>query len=298
MVGSTTSRAAEVLDRLVQEQQRRPLFRRELSGSDPDPDLAHAHGATEHMAETSTRRNRSPRIPLGALVVLAVLLVAGVAILGRGHLGRPAPLDERLPIASDESRGSAGAPTTTNESGVVADPSVVAATGAAASTGATASQPVFVHVAGAVASPGVVQLPGGSRVVDAVSAAGGLRPDADPERVNLAAPLLDGSRIVVPAVGQPLPNEMATVPPPGDAAVPGAGGGAAGGAATTSAPLDLNTATLDQLDELPGVGPSTAQAILDHRQSNGRFTSVDSLLDVRGIGDAKLEAIRDLVSAS
>jgi len=292
MVGSTTSRAAEVLDRLVQEQQRRPLFRRELSGSDPDPDLAHAHGATEHMAETSTRRNRSPRIPLGALVVLAVLLVAGVAILGRGHLGRPAPLDERLPIASDESRGSAGAPTTTNESGVVADPSVVA------STGAAASRPVFVHVAGAVASPGVVQLPGGSRVVDAVSAAGGLRPDADPERVNLAAPLLDGSRIVVPAVGQPLPNEMATVPPPGDAAVPGAGGGAAGGAPTASAPLDLNTATLDQLDELPGVGPSTAQAILDHRQSNGRFTSVDSLLDVRGIGDAKLEAIRDLVSAS
>ncbi len=152
------------------------------------------------------------------------------------------------------------------------------------------------HVAGAVTAPGVVRLSSGSRVVDAVTAAGGLRADADPDRVNLAAPLTDGQRVVVPVLGQPVPPET------------DGGGGAAGtrrgrGAMVVSprarppGPVDLNTATAEELDTLPGVGPSTAAAIIDHRESSGPFRSVDALLDVRGIGEAKLEALRDLVTA-
>ena len=126
-------------------------------------------------------------------------------------------------------------------------------------------------------------LPGGARVVDAVEAAGGLAPSADPARVNLAALLADGQRVYVLAVG-----EDAALAAPGDAAT-GPGTPAAG-------PVNLNTADSAALDSLPGIGPATAAAILEHRAKVGRFTSVDQLLDVPGIGEAKLEALRDLVT--
>lgn len=142
------------------------------------------------------------------------------------------------------------------------------------------------HVAGAVVRPGVVSLASGSRVVDAVNAAGGLGAGADPDRVNLAAPLTDGERLMVPLVGQPVPEAV-------PAQVPGAGAGTS--TAGPGAPVDLNTASAEQLDSLPGIGPSTAAAIIAHREKNGPFRSVDGLLDVRGIGDAKLEVLRDLV---
>jgi len=140
---------------------------------------------------------------------------------------------------------------------------------------------VVVQAAGAVQHPGLYRLPPASRVDDLVTAAGGLAADADPDRLNLAALLSDGQKIYVPRVGEPLPSEGAT-------SVPGDG-------STTSQPLDLNQATLPQLDALPGIGPATAQAILDYRAQHGRFRSVDDLLNVRGIGDAKLEQLRPLV---
>ncbi len=150
---------------------------------------------------------------------------------------------------------------------------------------------VVVHVAGAVSRPGVVRLPASSRAVDAVTAAGGLRPDADADRVNLAAGLIDGQRVVVPAIGQPAPVEA--VPPPGAPSGPSADSGDG-----PSALVDLNTADAALLEELPGVGPATAAAILAHREDNGPFASVDALIDVRGIGEAKLEAVRDLVTVT
>lgn len=145
--------------------------------------------------------------------------------------------------------------------------------------------PLVVHVAGSVERPGLVEVPEGARVADAVVAAGGLRADADDVRINLAEKLVDGARLYVPALGELAPPVAA-----------GTSGGA-GSSATPSAaaPLDLNAAAADQLDELPGVGPATAAAIVAHREANGRFTSVDALADVRGIGPAKLEAIRPLV---
>jgi competence protein ComEA len=153
--------------------------------------------------------------------------------------------------------------------------------------------PVFVHVAGAVLSSGVVELPAGSRVVDAVAAAGGLRPDADSNRVNLAATLLDGSQVMIPSVGQANPEQ---VPVTQGSAVAGTSASNGSSPVADLGPINLNTATLEQLDALPGVGPATAQAILAFRDKEGRFDSVEALLDVRGIGDAKFEALRELVT--
>ena len=150
---------------------------------------------------------------------------------------------------------------------------------------------MVVHVAGAVARPGVQQLSGGARIVDAVDRAGGSTPDADLARVNLAAPVQDGQQVYVPRVGEPMPP-----PPAGTAPAPGAGGGAGSPSGTPAAPVNLNTASADELDTLPGVGPATSEAIIAHRQEQGPFTSVDQLLDVRGIGDAKLAELRDLVT--
>ena len=138
---------------------------------------------------------------------------------------------------------------------------------------------LVVHAAGAVRVPGVYRLPDGARVADLLEAAGGPAPDADLDRLNLAAPLADGAQVYVPRQGEPVP----------------AGGG---GVATSqpAGPLHLNTATVEQLDALPGVGPATAQAIVTERDRRGGFRSVDDLLDVRGIGPAKLEQLRGLVT--
>lgn len=146
-------------------------------------------------------------------------------------------------------------------------------------TTTTTAGPVVVHVAGAVIAPGVHQLPPGSRVIDAVEASGGLTPDADAGAVNLAAEVVDGSQVYVPRVGE--------VPPPPP---PGPDGGE-----LEAGPVDLNAADAALLETLPGIGPATAAAIVDHRERHGPFTTVDGLLAVRGIGEAKLAALRDLV---
>lgn len=143
---------------------------------------------------------------------------------------------------------------------------------------------VVVDVAGKVRRPGIVALPSGSRVVDALDAAGGATRGVDLTPLNLARVLVDGEQIVV---GMPAVDGL-------PAALPSPSSSDAGGPAGAVVPL--NTATMEQLDTLPGVGPVTAQAILDWRAEHGRFTSVDELLEVRGIGDATLARLRDLVT--
>ena len=148
---------------------------------------------------------------------------------------------------------------------------------AAATTTAAAQTPLVVDVVGAVRHPGLYRLPHGSRVADALERAGGATPKAQIELVNLAAPIADGEQVVVPRRGSAASSGSAA---PGSAA----------------GPVHLSTATLEELDSLPGVGPVTAQKILDFRQQHGAFTSVDELDAVPGIGPARLEQLKGLVA--
>ncbi len=143
-----------------------------------------------------------------------------------------------------------------------------------------AAATLFVQAAGAVVSPGVYRVPADTRVIDVIDAAGGLAAGADPDRLTLAAKITDGERVYVPTVGEPMPSS-----PSG-----------ASGATHDDGPVDLNTADEQQLDALPGVGPATASAIVAYRASHGPFRSVDQLLEVRGIGPAKLDQLADLVT--
>lgn len=199
-------------------------------------------------------------------LVAAVLAALAVSAAGYWLLRTPpAPPEASLPRA-----------TTTAVPGVEAPASTLPGPGAP-----TSVPDVVVHVAGAVATPGVYRLPAGSRVEAALAAAGGPAPDGDAGMVNLAAVLVDGQRLYVPRVGEAVP--ASAVPSP-DASAPPAG------------PIDVNHATAGQLDELPGVGPATAAAIVRHREQHGPFASVEQLLDVPGIGPAKLAAFRELVT--
>lgn len=216
---------------------------------------------------------------LGRLIASAVcvaVVLAGVAWLVRVP---PTPTEASLPF------GGAG-------SGPGSDATVatlpVPVTATAATSTPSVPVEVVVHVAGQVARPGVHQLAAGARVDDAIRSAGGPTPDADLDGLNLAAGLVDGQRIYVPVVGEVDP---ASVPSGTQPPVVGAVA-----ATTPSGPLDLNVATVDELDALPGIGPATAAAIVDDRNRNGPFASVGDLERVPGIGPAKLAAIVDLVT--
>jgi competence protein ComEA len=148
-----------------------------------------------------------------------------------------------------------------------------------------------VHVAGAVRRPGVYRLAEGARVQDAVRRAGGAARGADLGAVNLAARVADGQQVVVP---KRVAGAGAGAGAAGAGGAPGAGGGAAG-AAAQGPPVSLSSATLEQLDTLDGVGPATAQKILDWRREHGGFRSVDDLGQVPGIGPKRLAVLRERV---
>lgn len=152
-------------------------------------------------------------------------------------------------------------------------------------TGDEAPTQVMVDVGGAVMQPGVVTLAEGSRVADAIAAAGGLAADADTSSLNQAAKVADGQKVSVPRVGE------ASVAP-GSADSSGAIGSAYDSSASGSGLVNINSASAEELDALPGVGPSTAAAIVEDREQNGPFNSVDDLLRVSGIGEKKLERLR------
>jgi competence protein ComEA len=225
-------------------------------GDEPDgflrstPDVQLPAGLGRHRAPGRTTR-LDPGRP-GAWALWAVAVLAAAAVVGWTWLGRPAV--EQVPVST--ANGETAAPT--------APPAP-----SAAGTPTSAAVTVVVSVIGQVASPGLVTLPAGSRVADALAAVGGLLPEADPASVNAAAVLSDGQQIAVGVPGAAAPG-----------GAPAATGTVSGGL------LDLNAASVSDLDALPGIGPVLAQRIVDHRTAHGPFTSVDQLDDVSGIGPA------------
>jgi len=166
------------------------------------------------------------------------------------------------------------------------------ASNTATSSAIPSSANITVYVSGEVVKPGVYVLLATARVIDALQAAGGATNHADLVVVNLAAPLVDAAQVFIPRMGS---TPRVTLPRPhAGVNLPIAGGssGAVGSATSAAGIVDINSATLSDLDALPGVGPSTAQAIIDYRVANGPYASVDDLLNVRGIGPSKLAAMR------
>jgi competence protein ComEA len=229
--------------------------------------------ATDPLAalDPSARRaGPGTRIAVGAAVVVFIAAVAIAAIVSFASSGGGAQgvvsAHGAAPDATGAGSGSAG---------VAGD----TAAGRDASGAGTAAI-LLVHVLGAVAQPGLVELRPGARVVDAIAAAGGLAADADQAGVNLARPVADGEQLVVPRIGE----------------APPAAGGAAGGARAGDGLVHLNTADAAELDTLPRIGPALAGRIIDWREANGGFTSIDQLLEVAGIGDAVFAGIAELVA--
>ncbi|MFD4938274.1 helix-hairpin-helix domain-containing protein [Streptomyces virginiae] len=165
-------------------------------------------------------------------------------------------------------------------------PAAAPAQGAGAGAGGTAAR-IVVDVTGKVRDPGVRRLPAGSRVEDALAAAGGVRPGADTTGLNRARVLVDGEQVVVGAPAQP--------PPAGMTGGMGPASGAGSGLGSGSGPLSLGSATVAQLDGLPGVGPVLAQHIVDFRTARGGFRSVEDLRQVDGIGERRFADLRPLV---
>lgn len=215
---------------------------------------------------------------MGALTVL--LIVAAVFAVQHFWAGRTQPVRAPEVVRAAAPYGGKGG--AREQPGAASGSS----TGASSPAGAAGSA-IVVDVGGKVRAPGLQRLSAGSRVEDALRAAGGVRPGTDTDGLNRARLLVDGEQIVV---GAPASPAGAGAGGPGPV---GAGGSVAG--AAPSVPITLNTATVDQLDSLPGVGPVLARHIIDYRTTHGGYRSVDELREVKGIGDRRFADLRALV---
>ncbi|WP_458243715.1 helix-hairpin-helix domain-containing protein [Streptomyces sp. MAI_2237] len=219
--------------------------------------------------QTRCRLERRSVVALSVLLVVAAVLAVQHFWAGRTQSVRaPEVVRAALPFGAGKTNGR---------------PEPGASTGAPGPGGTTAGgTEIVVDVSGKVRRPGIHRLPPGSRVTDALRAAGGVRPGTDLRGLNRARFLVDGEQVIVGGPAAPAPG------PAGPAA-----GGPAG--AAPAAPVSLNTATAEQLDTLPGVGPVLAQHIVDYRTRHGGFRTVDELREVNGIGDRRFADLRNLV---
>lgn len=245
------------------------------------------------LARAASWLDATPAEVTGLAVLLASALVA-TAVLVWTALGRPALGDPGVDADSEGVAAEVGAAPGPDDGGggaghaaSVDDVGPEDGHGGGADGEAAPNGEVTVHVAGAVAEPGVVTLPAGSRVTDAVAAAGGLLDDADPSRINLARPLEDGEQLLILREGED--------PPPAAAGGTPGGGGAGTGTAEPDR-LDLNTASAEQLRTLPGIGPALADRIVAHREQHGPFQDPGDLRDVSGIGEKRFQDLADLVT--
>ena len=226
-------------------------------------------GPLERFFDRVRELRGDPRVGIAALLVVA--LAAGFIWyrLGAGDSGE-----------SSTARRAPATSTATSDSTAAGSSALKGSSPGAAKKG----ERVTVHVAGAVAKPGVYDLDAGARVIDAIEAAGGGAPDADLNRLNLAAKVTDGQRVLVQRVGEAAPA--------GSASPDGSGGGSA----DPSGLVSLNSATQAELEGLPGIGPTLAEAIITERERRGGFRSVNELRDVRGIGEKRFADLKDKVT--
>ena len=272
-----------------------------MTGQDSEDEPAEGPGfpvgpAGDERGPNALRARRRWAFSLPAAVLAACLLCGCTAAVFLLRDQTPVPVSSvdlptagPLPSGDGAPPGETGAPGTVGSPGAEKQPATVAA-GAGTESGTAGT--VVVHVAGAVQRPGVVRLPAGSRIVDAVDAAGGTAADVDLAAVNLAAVLEDGAMVLVPRMGEaavPPGGEMAGIPGPG--AAPGTSADPGAGAA-----VNLNTADSDLLQTLPRVGPVLAERIIAWRTDHGRFTRPEDLDAVPGIGEAMLAALLPLVA--
>lgn len=221
-------------------------------------------------------RRWSVPVRLGLVAGVAVLLVAGAVGLRAASAFGPAPATAVvLPEVAGPPGAEGAGPAPNGGTG----PAPAGDTGTSPQPSASAAR-LVVHVVGQVAGPGLLELAAGSRVADAIDAAGGPLATADLAALNLARTLMDGEQVVVPAIGDPPPAPE---------------GGSPGAQDTSRGLVDLNRATLDELDALSGIGPVLADRIVAWREEHGTFTSVDELTEVEGIGPALLERLRPAV---
>jgi competence protein ComEA len=248
----------------------------------PDRPVAEPHDSTPHALDLRGLHRPGigwakggrfdPGLP-GVRALALVGILAALAALAWFWWSRPEPAAVPQPVVRPAARPAAlttGVPVT----------GVPGAGVPGSGTPGPAQPAPVIDVAGKVRHPGVVTLPSGARVIDAIKKAGGLRPGAKTGTLNLARRVVDGEQILVGAS-----------PPPESAVQTGSPG-----VTTPAVPIDLNTATAAQLDQLPGVGPVLAQRIVDHRTQHGAFRSVDELRQVSGIGDAKFADVKGLVT--
>ena len=254
----------------------------EMDVSAPDDPLR-ALRAQDHRPPMEVWRSRirdwlaqvTGSVPHVRPLFLGILAVPIVLAVGwQSYIATDPPIESTLPLASDLNEGAEVAVTTIAASGA-------SAAGDRPATAVVAAAEVVVHVAGAVGSPGLVVGQAAWRVNDAIESAGGAAVNADLDRVNLAAPLVDGERLFIPEVGEDVPQVT--------------GVSSSEAEASENSVIDMNSADQTQLQSLPGIGPVTAQAIIDHRAAHGAFANVDALVAVRGIGPATVDQLRDHV---
>lgn len=242
------------------------------------------------------------------LAVIVVIVLLGLGLAGWSVLrARPVALASAAPTVGVSTPTPSASATPGQPSPAAVGAPVAPTTAASPTAAASSAVPMIkVQVLGAVRHPGVVALPAGSRVVDAIDRVGGTTKSAVLGDLNLAQPLADGQQIFIARQqGQSQVRNPVAVPPAESGADPtgstgGAGGSASGGSSSESPaagqPIDLNTATLDQLDQLPNIGPVTAQKIIDWRTQHGHFDSVDELEEVEGIGPKTYADLAPLVT--
>lgn len=280
----------------------------------PEPTQTASTEVTVHdlRALAAARDNVADRLPVrlgltgGHVAIIAFVLVVAIvaasvlvwrsrpvasAVSPIGSTADAQPPDAQPPGgARPDGKGAASATSPAAGVGPAADSADAPDSGGASAPEATLSATVVVHVAGKVARPGVVEVAADARVADAIEAAGGVLPGVDLQTVNLARLVTDGEQVLVG-----LPPEEGAPTPHG-----GLPGGEAGNTneeeAGDAQPIDLNTATIEQLETLPGVGPVLAQRMLDYRDEQGAFGAVDELLDVSGIGEVTFADLEPLVT--